>query len=688
MLFLLNPIYRQKINIKIEKMKLNKLTNIALLCMGVITANSAFAVKPDIKESDIKTPSTNKAQALSTKRVTSRLTQSHYSKFELDNKFAEKIFDRYINALDPNHNIFLQKDVNELKAKYADQLDDKLYLGELDAPYAMYSLMTKRLYKRYEYLLTLVDHEPNLTGDDKIEKDRKEAAFPKTEAEAEALWEKRYKNDVISQYLKHKTWDETQKKLKKRYNLAIRRLTQIKSDDILQLYLNSFARAIDPHTTYLSPRSAQRFEESMKLSLEGIGATLSMEDDLTTIKSLVKGAPAARSKQLHIDDKIVGVGQETGPIEDVVGWRIDDVVDKIKGKKGTKVRLEIEPAKGGKTHIVTLTRDTVRLEDSAAKLEINKVDGKKVAVIEIPTFYMGLTKDVEKELKKVAKENVEGLIIDLREDGGGSLKEVISLVGLFIEQGPVVQVRNAFDQIKVHDDPDDSVLYNGKIIVMTNRYSASASEIFAAAMQDYNRAIIVGQQTFGKGTVQQGRSLNSIFDLDDQNLGMLQYTIQKFYRINGGSTQLKGVTPDIKYPEIINAEKNGESFEDNALPWDKIPEADYSETNNARAEVSALTSKHEDRIAKNPEFIALDKDLEVRRQQESRKYKSLNLAERKKEQEANDERRLSDLNARFKREGKKPLKDLDDLPKDYEAPDFFLTETEKMMVDWAKMAQK
>ncbi|QGM81016.1 carboxy terminal-processing peptidase [Otariodibacter oris] len=667
-------------------MKYNKLKYIVSL-VGLVVLNS-LAVEPTIKESDITIPKSTSQHELSTKRVTARLTQSHYRKFNLDDKFSQNIFNRYIDWLDGSHNTFLQSDVDQLRQKYALKLDDELYDGQLTSAFEMYDLMTKRRYERYKYALSLLDNEPNLTEQDQIESDREKAAFPKTIEEANKLWTQRVKNDVINLYLKDKKWPEIKKTLVKRYNLAIRRLTQNRADDILQTYLNAFARELDPHTSYLSPRSAQRFQESMNLSLEGIGATLEMEDDITTIKSLVPGAPAARSKEISAGDKIVGVGQTKSKIEDVVGWRLDDVVDKIKGKKGSKVYLEIEPEKGGKNKIVTLVRDTIHLEDSAAKLTFDKIDGKNIAVIKIPSFYIGLTDDVRKLLVEMKEKNAEGLIIDLRENGGGSLPEVVELTGLFIKEGPVVQVRDAFNRIRVHEDPDSDVQYTGDIMVMINRHSASASEIFAAALQDYNRAIIVGQKTFGKGTVQQSRSLNFVYDLDKNPLGYIQYTIQKFYRINGGSTQLKGVEPDIYFPEIINAEKTGESFEDNALPWDKIPAANYSEVGHARNAVAELTKKHEERIKDEPEFITLAEDIAVDRERDARKFISLNLAERRKEHTEMDAKRLKDLNARFKREGKKPLKSLDDLPKDYEAPDFFLTETEHMMADWLKFDKK
>ncbi|HHW7518709.1 TPA: carboxy terminal-processing peptidase [Mannheimia haemolytica] len=669
-------------------MKLTRLNKIFALALGLMIGN-AFAVQPDIKESAIVMPKPNEQHSLSTKRVTARLTQSHYHKFQLNDEFAGKIFNRYVDWLDPSHNTFLQADIDEMRSKYATTLDDDLYAGKLDVAFAMYELMSKRRYERYSYALSLLDKEPDLKGNDEIEIDREKAAFPKSVEEANTLWEQRVKNDIINLYLKDKKWLEIKKTLTKRYNFAIKRLTQVKADDILQTYLNSFSREIDPHTSYLSPRAAKAFQESMNLSLEGIGATLTQEDDVTSIRALVPGAPAAKSKKLVVGDKIVGVGQgERGEIEDVIGWRLDNVVDKIKGKKGTKVRLEIEPEKGGKTKIITLVRDKVRIEDSAAKLTVEKVDGKNVGVIKIPTFYIGLTSDVRKLLTQIEKKNVEGLIIDLRENGGGSLTEVIELTGLFIKDGPVVQVQDAFNRIKVHEDPESKSVYDGKVMVMINRHSASASEIFAAAMQDYNRAIIVGQQTFGKGTVQQSRSLNFVYDLDQEPLGFIQYTIQKFYRINGGSTQLKGVEADIKFPEIINAAKTGESFEDNALPWDKIPAANYKEAGNARNAVAALTAKHQERIAKNPEFIVLNENIAIRKERDERKFLSLNLEERLKENKADESKRLKDINARFAREGKKALKDIDDLPKDYEAPDFFLKEAEQMMLDWSEFDKK
>lgn len=665
-------------------------------CLASILLSALFlnisvteAVQPKLKQSDIVIPQPSEENQLATKRVTTRLTQSHYRKIQLDDVFSEKIFDRYLKSLDFSRNTFLQSEVDEMRVKFADQLDEAFNEGNLDIAFEMYELMMKRRYERYQYALSLLDKEPNLTGNDQIEIDREKADWAKNQAELDKLWEQRVKNDVINLKLKDKKWPEIKKKLVKRYDLAIRRLTQTKADDIVQVYLNAFAREIDPHTSYLAPRTAKSFNESMNLSLEGIGATLQQsEDDGTSIKSLVPGAPAERSKKLKAGDKIVGVGQATGEIEDVIGWRLEDIVDKIKGKKGTKVRLEIEPAKGGKSKIITLIRDKVRIEDQAAKLTVSKVNGYNVASIKIPSFYIGLTNDVRKLLAEIQTKKVQSLIIDLRDNGGGALTEAVALSGLFISDGSIVQVRDAFQRIRIHEDPDNAQVYSGPLLVMINRFSASASEIFAAAMQDYNRGIIIGQNTFGKGTVQQSRSLNFAFDANQEPLGLIQYTIQKFYRIDGGSTQLRGVAADIDFPDAIDAKEYGEEKEDNALPWDKIPAATYSEVAQARNAVGYLLDNHQRRIQKDPEFITLKEDLKIRDERRERKFLSLNYEARKVENDKDDAKRLKDLNARFKREGKKALKDLDDLPKDYEAPDFYLKEAEKMAADLAKFDSK
>lgn len=444
-------------------------------------------------------------------------------------------------------------------------------------------------------------------------------------------------------------------------------------------------------TPTTSPRNTEQFNTEMSLSLEGIGAVLQMDDDYTVINSMVAGGPAAKSKSITVGDRIVGVGQPGKPMVDVIGWRLDDVVAQIKGPKGSKVRLEVLPAgKGTKTRIISLTREKIRLEDRAVQMSVHNVGSKKVGVLDIPGFYVGLTDDVKVQLQKLQKQNVDSVVIDLRTNGGGALTEAVSLSGLFIPSGPVVQVRDNNGKVREDSDNDGIVYYKGPLVVLVDRFSASASEIFAAAMQDYGRALIVGEPTFGKGTVQQYRSLNRIYDQmlrpEWPALGSVQYTIQKFYRINGGSTQRKGVTPDLLMPTGVEAVETGEKFEDNALPWDSVNAASYTRSGDLAPLEPQLIKEHQDRIAKDREFQYIIKDIaRFNAQKDKRNIISLNLAEREKENHEDDALRLERINARLQQEGKKPLAKLDDLPKDYKEPDPYLDETVNIANDLAQL---
>ncbi|NIF20201.1 carboxy terminal-processing peptidase [Candidatus Pantoea multigeneris] len=623
-------------------------------------------------------------------RVTSRFTRSHYRQFDLDATFSARIFDRYLNMLDYNHNVFLASDV----AQFADKkgtLGDEYRSGKLDVFYDLYNLSQKRRFERYQYALSVLSQPMNFSSNATIDIDRAKAPWPKDEAELNALWQARVTYDELNLKLTGKSEQEIRDILTKRYNFAIRRLTQSTSEDVFQLAMNAFAHEIDPHTNYLSPRSTDQFNTEMSLSLEGIGAVLQMDDDYTVINSMVAGGPAAKSKTITVGDRIVGVGQPGKPIEDVIGWRLDDVVDKIKGPKGSKVRLEILPAgKGSKTRIVTLTREKIRLEDRAVQMSVHNVGKQKVGVLDIPGFYVGLTDDVKVQLQKLQKQNVDSIVIDLRTNGGGALTEAVGLSGLFIPSGPVVQVRDNNGRIRQDSDNDGIVYYKGPLVVLVDRFSASASEIFAAAMQDYGRALIVGEPTFGKGTVQQYRSLNRIYDQmlrpEWPALGSVQYTIQKFYRINGGSTQRKGVTPDLIMPTGVEAAKTGEKFEDNALPWDSITAASYTKTGDIKPYIPALVKEHEERIAKDREFQYIMKDIaRYDAIKDKLNIVSLNLAQRQKENQEDDALRLERINARYQAEGKAPLKSLDALPKDYKEPDPYLDETVKIANDLAQL---
>lgn len=626
-------------------------------------------------------------------RVTSRFTRSHYRQFDLNDDFSKKIFARYLNMLDYNHNVLLASDVAQFKDRET-TLDDELKSGQLDTAYALFNLAQKRRFERYEYALSLLKSPMTFDGNDTIDVDRSKSPWPTSTEELNKLWEAKVKYDELNLKLAGKDWPEIQKILTKRYQFAIKRLTQSKSEDVFQLFMNAFAHEIDPHTNYLSPRNTEQFNTEMSLSLEGIGAVLQQtEDDYTQINSMVAGGPAAKSKSLKVGDRIVGVGQPGKPMVDVIGWRLDDVVELIKGPKGSKVRLEILPAgKGTKTRTITLTRERIRLEDRAVKMSVKTVDGKKVGVLDIPGFYVGLTDDVKVQLQKLEKQNVSSVIIDLRSNGGGALTEAVSLSGLFIPSGPVVQVRDNNGKIREDADTDGVVYYKGPLVVLVDRFSASASEIFAAAMQDYDRALIVGEPTFGKGTVQQYRSVNRIYDQmlrpEWPELGSVQYTIQKFYRINGGSTQRKGVTPDIIMPTGLESIDTGESFEDNALPWDSIKAATYDKAGDVQKFDPVLLADHNQRIASNPEFQYIEQDIAHYKALKDRKnIVSLNYAQREKENKDDDATRLKRINERLKVAGKKPIKSLDDLPKDYQEPDPYLDETVKIALDLAQQMQ-
>ncbi|MER2043507.1 MAG: carboxy terminal-processing peptidase [Pantoea agglomerans] len=668
---------------------MNTLFKVGLIA-GLLLAGPTFGAENITRADQIPQLHEDPQDPTVSERVTSRFTRSHYRQFDLDQNFSAKIFDRYLNMLDYSHNVLLASDVAQFASKKT-TVGDELRSGKLDLFYDIYNLAQKRRFERYQYALTVLARPMNFSGNDTIDIDRAKAPWPKDQSELNALWDAKVKYDQLSLKLAGKDDNEIRDVLTKRYNFAIRRLAQSNGEDVFQLVMNAFAREIDPHTSYLSPRNTEQFNTEMSLSLEGIGAVLQMDDDYTVINSMVAGGPAAKSKAITVGDRIVGVGQPGKPMEDVIGWRLDDVVAKIKGPKGSKVRLEVLPAgKGTKTRTVTLTREKIRLEDRAVKLTIKNVGKQKVGVLDIPGFYVGLTDDVKVQLQKLQKQNVDSVVIDLRTNGGGALTEAVSLSGLFIPSGPVVQVRDNNGRIREDSDNDGVVYYKGPLVVLVDRFSASASEIFAAAMQDYGRAVIVGEPTFGKGTVQQYRSLNRIYDQmlrpEWPALGSVSYTIQKFYRINGGSTQRKGVTPDLLMPTGVEAAETGEKFEDNALPWDSIKAATYVKTGDVKPLVVQLTKQHADRIAQDREFQYIMKDIaRYNALKDKRNIVSLNLAQREKENHEDDASRLERINARYQAEGKKPLKKLDELPKDYKEPDPYLDETVKIANDLAQL---
>ena len=620
------------------------------------------------------------------KRLTNFFTQAHYRNFALDGAFSAKIFDRYFKMLDGSKAIFIQNDVDTFRNRQ-DSLGQELFSGNLKTAYDIYNLAMHKRYERYKYALKVLQSPMDFSTNDEIDFDREDISWPTTEKELDTYWDKRVKYDELSLSLSGKDENQIRETLTKRYKRVLKTIEQSNNEDAFQVFMNAFAREIDPHTSYLAPRKKRDFNSEMSLSFEGIGATLSQQDDYTVIMSFVTGGPAEKSKSIAVGDKIIGVGQSNSPIEDVIGWRLDDIVDKIRGPKGTVVKLEILPAgNNSKPKVIELTRDKIHFEDREAKLNIVDNPRGKVGIIDIPSFYMGLTDKVESLLLEANNAKLQGLVIDLRNNGGGSLAEVISLTGLFIDYGPVVQVRDNLQKVIVYDDKNKGIEYTGPIVVMVNRYSASASEIFAAALQDYGRAVIVGETTYGKGTVQTSRDIAYPTDArlhpNWPELGGVQYTVQKFYRINGGSTQLKGVEPDIEMSKTKYDDETGERFLDNAMPWDKIPSSEYLTLTNIKTILPYLKSEHLARISNNPEFVYIDQDIKELNDKKDRRYiVSLNKKNREAEQKSYEDRDLKRMNERLAREGKLPITKLEDLPKDYKQPDAYLNESVEILLD-------
>ncbi|MFT5813964.1 MAG: carboxyl-terminal processing protease [Psychroserpens sp.] len=678
---------------------MHKYCRIAIAVSLSLASISVFSEgKEDNESLPILVPESQHATA--SKRITAQFTRSHYKQIKIDDLLSEQIFSRYIKQLDYARNVFLASDIEGFE-QYRDEFDTVITRGKLDIAYQIYNLNLQRRLERYQYALSLLSSKKSFDFelDDIYNFDREDASWANSVAELNQLWRKKVKYDALNLTLAGKEWEKTQEVLGKRYRYAIKRLKQSESEDVFQVVMNSFARVVEPHTSYLSPRNAERFQMEMNLSLEGIGAVLRAEEDYTVIQSVVVGGPADKSKELKSKDRIVGVAQDDKEFVDVIGWRLDDVVELIKGPKGTKVRLQVlgeESEDDSSIKVVSIIRDTIKLEDRAAKSEVyfekeGVENAKKLGVITIPSFYNHLSRDVKLEIVKLKNENVAGIIVDLRGNGGGSLSEATLLTGLFIDKGPVVQVRDGANRVQVNSDKDGISFYDGPLTVMVDRYSASASEIFSAAIQDYGRGIVIGEHTFGKGTVQQHRGLGRAYDLYDNPFGSIQFTIAKFYRINGGSTQHRGVLPDIEFPSAIDPADWGESKEENALPWDQIPKARYNKLNDISQDVTYLTSLHSSRVTQNQEFNYLLSDIAEYKAEKDDKTISLNLAKRKEKRENRKAKQLKRANERLTIMGKEKVTDLDDLPEDLEVLDPFLDETAKItfdLVSLGKVAKK
>ncbi len=647
----------------------------------------------------------DREQVIASLNVVELLKRHHYNKPPLNDERSEKIYQGYLKMLDPSRSYFIASDIAEFD-QWRTRFDDLLKNGDLQPGFVIYKRHLERLQSRLQFTLNMLENGVDtldFNTDETLLIDRENAPWVRDLAELDDLWRKRVKDEVLRLKIAGKEPKAIQELLTKRYNNQLARLKQTRGEDVFQAYINAFAMSYDPHTTYLSPDNAENFDINMSLSLEGIGAVLQSDNEHVKVVRLVPAGPAEKSKQIAPADKIIGVAQGSKEMVDVIGWRLDEVVKLIRGPKGSQVRLEVIPASNAPndqtSKVVAITREAVKLEEQAAKKSILnlKHDNRdyKLGVIEIPAFYLDFkafragdpnykstTRDVKRLLTELEKEKVDGVVIDLRNNGGGSLQEATELTGLFIDQGPTVLVRNSDGRVDVLADENTGIYYKGPMAVLVNRLSASASEIFAGAMQDYHRALILGGQTFGKGTVQTIQPLNH---------GELKLTLAKFYRVSGQSTQHQGVIPDIRYPDIMDTKEIGESALPEALPWDSIKPAIKPELDPIKPFLAELQSRFEGRTAQNPDFTFARERLQLAQKLMEETTVSLNETKRRAQQTDIEGQQLAIENSRRKAKGESLLnklkeEDEDALPVEDEKTkpedDAYLAESGRILLDY------
>jgi len=681
-----------------------------------LTGISANATIPEIKPGTPFTPlEPTREEAITTQQIMSNLLRGHYERKRLNNDLSSEVLNTLLDDLDGTHSYFLASDIEEFE-QFRNHLDEALSRGDMKPAFYIYNRFQQRVSERLSFMLNELEKKAkdyDFKSKEVLELDREETPWASTRAELDQLWRKRLKNSMLNLRLAGKEDEDILELLAKRYQNQLNRVHQSRPVDAYQTFMNAVTRTFDPHTQYFSPRNSENFNINMSLSLQGIGAVLQTEDEHTKVVRLVPGGPAFKAGNLEPEDKIIGVAQGDEEMVDVIGWRLDEVVDLIRGPKSSTVRLEIlsGAAATAEPKTIAIVRDEVKLEEQSAQKEVIEIqDGKdtrRIGVIDIPTFYIDFegrmnnlpdyrstTRDVRRLVNELLDEKIDGLIIDLRSNGGGSLEEAINLTGLFIPTGPVVQVRGARGDVDVLRDRDPEVLYAGPMTVLVNRLSASASEIFAGAIQDYGRGLVIGGQTFGKGTVQSLRPLTE---------GQLKITQAKFYRVSGDSTQNQGVIPDIMFPSLFDKDKIGESALEKALPWDTIKPARETKSNPVRSKLSRLKELHEERINDNPDFIFVREQKALVSEMRDKTQVSLNEEERKAEREENDRRRLALENKRRKAKGMPELASLDDPEedekpegdeekaksdeeKDDEEPDAMLIETGNILLDYMRMS--
>jgi len=636
--------------------------------------------------------------------VSEVVERQHYRQAALDDDMSSQIYERYLAALDGSRSYLLATDIAEFeRLRY--ELDDAIDRADAGPAFEIFTRYQQRNRAVLRHAIALLDSEPDFTLDESFKFDRTDEGWPATDAELRELWRKRVKNDALSLLLAGKTWPEASEVLRKRYERVAKRVEQITADDVFETFMNAYSHVYDPHSNYLSPRNSEEYNIAMSLSYEGIGASLQLVDDHVTIMNVLPGGSAAASTEIKVGDRITAVGQgESGPLTDVVGWRLDDVVQLIRGPLNTVVRLQILPggARPGSAETqLSLTRAKITLESQAAQKEVHTLKRAdkdlRIGVISVPSFYQDFqarvagdadyrstTRDVRRLVDELRVEGIDSLVIDLRDNGGGHLSEATSLVGLFVERGPVVQLRETNGRIEVLDDPEPGVAWEGPLVVLVNRASASASEIFAGAIQDYQRGLVVGQQTYGKGSVQNLYPLDRYALGPKAGFGQLTVTIGKYYRVTGDSTQHRGVEPDIALPSLLNTDDIGESTRESALPWDRINAARFTPGPSEVPVVTLLSREHEQRIANNPDFVALQADVEALEELRGQQEVSLNLVKRRAERDTVDADRLARENARRAARGLAQLADIGALDS-AEAPDAVLDEAVEIAADAAQL---
>jgi carboxyl-terminal processing protease len=675
----------------------------AAACSVLVVAGALYAA-PSAPEVEALAP-TDRHHKISS-LVKNFIERSHYSRTEVDDELSSRVLDSYIEALDGNKLYFLESDIRKFE-KYRDRIDNMVVGAPLDPVFEMFRIYQSRAEDRWEYALGLLEQEPDFTIKEDFQFDREEAPWASDKRALDEIWRKRVKNDALNLLLTDTDWDDASEKLRKRYARFLKQAQQVKSDDVFEIFMNAFARTLDPHSSYLSPRNSEEYRIQMSLSYFGIGASLQTEDEYVKVMNVIPGGPASIDGQLKQADRITAVGEgDDGELVDVIGWRLDDVVQLIRGPAGTKVRLQILGAgalPGEGERLIELTRDRVKLEEQAAKSSVIELDrdgrNLRIGVIEVPSFYRdyqaqqagdkdfkSTTRDVQRLILELEDQGVDGIVMDLRNNGGGHLTEATMLSGLFIDDGPVVQLRNSYSRVEVLKDPIPDAVYTGPLAVLVNRFSASASEIFAAAIQDYERGVVIGQQTFGKGSVQNLYGLDQFVPRsEEEGLGQLTLTIGKYYRVTGASTQNRGVLPDIELPSLIDASEVGENTRPNALPWDQIRPSRFNAGRPLDGQISMLSENLAARLRNDPDHRFLLEDMEAVRESRDRDTVSLNIQQRRDEREEFRAARLKRENARRAAAGLEPLPDLEAL-EEAEAPDIVLNEAAGVVADMVQIS--